>query len=301
MMLNTYVVDGGIGKNIAFTALIPKLAERDGQAVQIHTPYLDCFAFNRSVHMAYEQTIPLTDHRMASSDNIFYSEPYKSNFVKGGQHLIESFCEILGIEYSADMTPKIYTSHLEERADAWLEKAGISGKFMVVQFSGGQAPINFQGGPYQSIMPLRNYPQFLAQKVIAALKAEYPNIEIIDFSLPNEPQYSGAIQYEEHWAVMHEILKKAEGFIGIDSMLQHMSASAKKSGVVIWGQSRWTQFGYSHNKNLSFHMKGKWDESKFDEADPRNVCVDPDVVVKAYKELMRKGNKSPSNIQCMSA
>ena len=100
---------------------------------------------------------------------------------------------------------------------------------------------------------------------------------------------------------MHEILKKAEGFIGIDSMLQHMSASAKKSGVVIWGQSRWTQFGYSHNKNLSFHMKGKWDESKFDEADPRNVCVDPDVVVKAYKELMRKGNKSPSNIQCMSA
>ena len=300
-MLNTYVIDGGIGKNIAFTALIPKLTERDGQAVQIHTPYLDCFAFNRSVEMAYESSIPITEPRITASENIYYSEPYKSNFVKGGQHLIESFCEILGVDYTPDMIPKIYTSHLKERADAVLEKSGISGKYMVVQFTGGQSPINFQGGPYQSIMPLRNYPEFLAQKVVAKLKAEFPNVEIIDFSLPNEPCYAGAIQYQEHWAVMHEILKGAEGFIAVDSMLQHMSASAKKSGVVLWGQSRWTQFGYSHNKNLQFHMKSKWDESKFDEADPRNICVDPDVVVKAYKDLMRKSDKSPSNIQCMSA
>ena len=300
-MLNTYVVDGGIGKNIAFSALIPKLAERDGQAVQIHTPYLDCFAFNRSVEMAYESSIPINDPRITTSENIYYSEPYKCNFVKGGQHIIESFCEILGVNYTSDMIPKIYTSHLKERADAVLEKSGISGKYMVVQFTGGQAPINFQGGPYQSIMPLRNYPEFLGQQVVAKLKSEFPNVEIIDFSLPNEPSYAGAIQYQEHWAVMHEVLKGAEGFIGIDSMLQHMSASAKKSGVVLWGQSRWTQFGYSHNKNLQFHMKGKWDESKFNEADPRNICVDPDVVVKAYKDLMRKSDKSPSNIQCMSA
>lgn len=48
-------------------------------------------------------------------------------------------------------------------------------------------------------------------------------------------------------------------------------------------------------------MKDKWDESKYDMNDPRNVCVDPDEVVKAYKALMRKGNKTPTNIRCMSA
>ena len=45
-MLNTYVIEGGIGKCTAFTALIPKLAEKAGQPIQIYTPYIDCFAFN---------------------------------------------------------------------------------------------------------------------------------------------------------------------------------------------------------------------------------------------------------------
>jgi hypothetical protein len=54
---------------------------------------------------------------------------------------------------------------------------------------------------------------------------------------------------------LHEMLKDAEGFVAIDSCLQHFSPSAEKHGVVIWGSTRWTQFGYSHNKNLQFHMK----------------------------------------------
>ncbi len=45
-MLNTYVVEGGIGKCTAFTALVPKLAEKSGQKVQVYTPYIDCFAYN---------------------------------------------------------------------------------------------------------------------------------------------------------------------------------------------------------------------------------------------------------------
>ena len=59
-----------------------------------------------------------------------------------------------------------------------------------------------------------------------------------------------------------------------------MEASAQKPGVVIWGSTRWTQFGYGHNTNLHFHMKGKWDESRFSD-DPRNVMVDPEQVVEA--------------------
>jgi hypothetical protein len=59
-MLNTYVIEGGIGKCTAFTALIPKLAEKAGEGIQIYTPYIDCFAFNPNVAMAFEQSLPLT-------------------------------------------------------------------------------------------------------------------------------------------------------------------------------------------------------------------------------------------------
>lgn len=292
-MLDTYVVEGGIGKCIAFTALIPKLAEKAGQPIQVWTPYIDCFANNALVEMAYESaTIPLNDPRIIRSDNIYYSEPYKTSFVLGKQHLIESYCEQHGVEYDPLMRPKIYSEHLKDRAKQFLEKAGISGKYMLVQFTGGQSPFNYSPqAQYHSHMPLRNYPYYLAQQVVNKLKEAYPTVTIIDFSLPNEPRYENTVQFEEHWATAHQLLKGAEGFISIDSMLNHMSASTGTRGVVVWGQSRWNQFGYDHNTNLSFHQGETWDESKFHEADPRNVCVDPDEVVAAYRALFKKGGK----------
>jgi hypothetical protein len=67
-MLNTYVIEGGIGKCTAFTALIPKLAEKAGEGIQIYTPYIDCFAFNPNVAMAFEQSLPLADPRIMASE-----------------------------------------------------------------------------------------------------------------------------------------------------------------------------------------------------------------------------------------
>jgi len=301
-MLNTYVIEGGIGKCTAFTALIPKLAEKAGESIQIYTPYIDTFAFNPNVAMAYEQSIPMTDPRIMASDNIYYCEPYKSNFAFGKQHLIESYCELFGVDYDMSMTPKIYTAHLRERATQLLESNGVTGKYMLVQFSGGQTPIGWSdSGVYQSHSPSRNYPTFLAQQVISKLRTEYPNVAIIDATLPNEPSYSGAIKFQEHWAVIHELLKNAEGFISIDSCMNHFSASAKKSGVVLWGSTRWTQFGYAHNTNMHFHMGDTWDESKFNSEDPRNVYIDPQAVVDAYSQTLAKGKVEPENVYCLSA
>ena len=286
-MLNTYVVEGGIGKCTAFTALVPKLKEKAGQGIQVYTPYIDTCAFNPDIAMGYEQTIPLHDERILASDNILYCEPYKSNFILGKQHIIESFCEHFGVDYDPRMKPKMYTDHLKDRAAAMLKKLGVTGKYMLVQFSGGQAPIGFNPqNPYNSIDPSRNYPHYMAQEVVNKLKAEFPDVTIIDTTLPNEPAYEGTVKFEEHWAVIHEVLKNAEGFIGIDSCVNHFSPSAETKGVVLWGSTRWTQFGYEQNTNLQYHMGSEWDESKFKPQDPRNLLVDPDVVVTAYKKLL---------------
>jgi hypothetical protein len=47
--MNTYVVEGGIGKCTAFSALIPKLKQKS--EVQIYTPYIQCFANNPDVKL----------------------------------------------------------------------------------------------------------------------------------------------------------------------------------------------------------------------------------------------------------
>ena len=281
--MNTYIVEGGIGKCVAFSALLPELRKKS--EVQIYTPYIDCFANNPNVKMAYESTIPLQDPRIMASDNIYYCEPYKSNFQFGKQHIIESYCEHHGVKYNSSMRPKLYTDHHKESVDKWLKDNEIE-KYILVQFSGGQAKWNYGDNvQYQNINPNRNYQPFLAQQVINMLLEEYKDTTIINCVLPNEPHYQGTIRCDLHFAQIHEMLKGAEGFVSIDSCLQHFSASTEKHGVVIWGSTRWTQFGYSHNKNLQFHMGKKWDEAKFIDSDPRNNMVDCKIIVDQYKKL----------------
>jgi hypothetical protein len=281
--MNTYIVEGGIGKCVAFSALLPELRKKS--EVQIYTPYIDCFANNKNVKMVYESTIPLQDPRIMASNNIYYCEPYKSNFQFGKQHIIESYCEHHGVKYNSSMRPKLYTDHHKESVDKWLKDNEIE-KYILVQFSGGQAKWNYGDNvQYQNINPNRNYQPFLAQQVINMLLEEYKDTTIINCVLPNEPHYQGTIRCDLHFAQIHEMLKGAEGFVSIDSCLQHFSASAEKHGVVIWGSTRWTQFGYSHNKNLQFHMGKKWDEAKFIDSDPRNNMVDCKIIVDQYKKL----------------
>jgi ADP-heptose:LPS heptosyltransferase len=282
-MLNTYFVEGGVGKCTAFTALIPQLRKKS--EVQIYTPYIGCFGGNPDVKMAFEGTIPLTHPDIMASDNLYYSEPYKSNFQFGKQHLIESYCELHGVKFKSSMKPKIYTEQYKEKVAEWL-KVNKIGKYILIQLSGGQPQMGFNpNNQYTSLNPNRNYPNFLAQQVVNMLREEYPDTTIINCVLPNEPHYQGTIRCDLHWTHLHEMLKDSEGFIAIDSCLNHFSASAEKHGVVIWGSTRWTQFGYSHNKNLQFHMKDDWDETKYLENDPRNVMVEPKLILDEFKKL----------------
>jgi ADP-heptose:LPS heptosyltransferase len=235
--------------------------------------------------MAFESTLPLQDPRIMASDNIYYSEPYKSNFQFGKQHLIESYCELHNVEFDTSMKPKIYTDRHKDSVKEWLDKNEIK-KYILIQFSGGQAKWNYADNvQYTNINPNRNYQPYLAQQLVNMLREEYKDTTIINCVLPNEPHFMGTIRCDLHWSQIHEMLKGSEGFVCIDSCLNHFSASAEKHGVVIWGSTRWTQFGYSHNKNLQFHMTDKWIEEKFIDNDPRNNMVEPKLIIDEFKKL----------------
>lgn len=287
MTLDTYIVEGGIGKCVCFTSLIPKLAEKAEGPIQIVSPYIDVFAGNPLVKMVYDQgSIPLDDPRILASDNIYYAEPYKSNFVKGDEHLIESYCKAFGIDFDVSMKPSMFTDHLKQQTKEWKRAVGVKDKYIMVQFSGGQTPIGWTAqNQYQSSNPGRNYAPYFAQGIVNALKELYPEHVIIDATLPNEPYYLGTIKCDQPFPVLHELLKGADGFISIDSSLQHFAASAGTPGVVIWGNTRWTQFGWLQNKNMSFHDKNKFNTwYKMDVADPRNIMVDPNDVLNVYNK-----------------
>jgi len=286
MALHTYIVEGGVGKCVAFTALVDKLADKAGEPIQVHTPYFDCFAGNPNVRMVYDaNTVPLHVDAIISSDLIEYAEPYKSNFIKGQQHIIESYANLHGVEFTSSDVPKLYTDHLKAYADEFLIKKEITGKFILVQFTGGQSPLTNGQGVYQSINPSRNYPHYFAQQVVSGLKTKFPDVTIINCTMPNEPNLESTVRFEGNWPVIHELMKRCEGFVGIDSMLNHLSASAQKSGVVVWGNTSPLQYGYSHNKNVNFHNKLKYNASeRYDLNDPRNIMVEPEAIIDVFSK-----------------
>lgn len=301
-MLNTYVLEGGLGKHVAFTALLPKLVEKAGQPVQVWSPYVDVFAGNPNVAMAYDMgSIPIDDPRILASDNIIYVEPYKNNFAKGDQHLIESYCELLGVEYDVSMKPELFTDSAKPEAIKWLKANNIKGDFILVQFTGGQSTVGFDANnPYVGgSNQLRNYPPYFAQGVVNTILEKHPNLTIIDCTLPNEPGLMGTVKCAEYWPVIVELAKKAKGFLGIDSAVQHFCAATATPGVVIWGNTRWTQFGWMHHQNLSFLMSKPNDYIKIDIADPRNIMVDPGVVYQVLEEhVMNQTEEDVFVVEC---
>jgi len=266
--MKTYIVEGGIGKQIAFTAVIDALSKRDNDKIQVYTPHLAPFISNPSVHLVLDQqTLPLNDPRILGTD-IIYCEPYKSNWVRGEEHLIESYCKLLGIEYAEEMRPNLFTEFAKQEAKKLA--ADIERDFVIVQFFGGQPPGS--NGGYQSTNPGRNYPHYLAQIVVNELSKDF---DVLNFGHQNEPEFLNSRRLECSIPVLHELLKLSRTFVSIDSCLQHCAVSANKSGVVIWGNTKANQSGYIIHNNLC---------EDYDVADPRRVMVDPEKIMEAIHQ-----------------
>ena len=289
--MNTYIVEGGIGKQVAFTAIIDALVKKDKEKIQVHSPYVDIFGGNTNVKYALDSnSIHLQDKRILDSQNIFHCEPYKTNFIKGEYHIIQSFCKLFGVKYDENMRPKMYTDHYKNDA----KKIAGDDNFIVVQFSGGQAPAGFNpSNSYNSNDPTRNYHPHLAQKVVNLIKEKYENLKILNFSLPNEPNYEQTVKPKLiPFAQWHEILKlpNCKGFISDDSCLNHFARSVGRKGVVIWGGTRWIQFGYKENINVNnwWNEWDEWDEERFEPQDPRNIQVEPSELVDYFEKIYGK-------------
>lgn len=295
MSLHTYAVEGGIGKHVAFTALTESLAQKAGEPIQMLSAYPEVFANNPHVGLSLDMnTTSFHDERVVNSAEIFYREPYKSNFVKGKEHILESYSNLYGIEYNPNqIKPSLYLDYQEKHVNQWLMQNGIQNDadLFAVQFTGSQSPVGFnpQMG-YQGANMEKNYPHYLAQGVINYLKQKYPNCVILDCTLPNEPGYWNTLKCPIPWQQLPSLLKKCKGWIGIDSCIMHMSVATRTPGVCLWGNTRWTQFGYTCHYNMTAMTQDRYNiYEEIDPQDPRNIMVDPQAVVEVFDKHIIQG------------
>lgn len=276
--MNLYKIDGGIGKNIAFTGLIAELVKKDGE-ICIETAYPEVFYGIEGIARVYNSSEPKDMTKFYRFfDNIYAHDPYIGNMFKGNVHVTNAWASMFGLKQTdKPRLPMVSVQAVPEEVAKVKEQLGDK-PYFVIQISGGQSPYE--------IRDMNNLPAYENNQMRAGrnmvgidalyteLREKFPDHQIVQFALPNEPQLKDAIQLQTNYVVWFDIFKDADFFVGIDSMLQHYMASIQKPGIVFWDMNTPEQFGYEY-EGVSHYTTSM----------PGGVSVSKSLAITAIKNL----------------
>lgn len=263
-------VSGGLGYNLSLVRVLNFLKKKNpNYKFSVCSPYWDIFASASCVDTYYKAE-EFRDFIFDAKDKnakIIVNRIYDDeDFIYKRVNYSEAWIKLLSIK---EALPKedtegngtslpleldnVFTSFPDVKNQVNKVLSDIKGKnFIFVQFWGGQSPLAMQKSYSITTEPLRRaYPINLAQEFINLFKKANPDIEIIQYSLPNEPKLEGCLSFEVPYIAYYLLSKESncKGFVSIDSSLQHL-VSGNCKGTVIWAHTLPTSFGYTMNNNI---------------------------------------------------
>jgi hypothetical protein len=247
-----WIVEGGLGKNIAATALCQTVKESypDRRLIMVvsypevflNNPFVDRVYFSGNRPYFYEDYIKDKDTL------IFKHEPYhQTGHILRKKHLIENWCDLLSIPYTGQ-TPQIHVNMAQKMTHSlWMRDKPT----MVLQTNGG--PLTGQKYGYSWC---RDIPFDVAQAITNKYKDEY---HIFQVTRPESQKLQGVevVDYAMTNMELFAMLVGAQKRILIDSSLQHAAASFNLPSTVLWVGTSPTVFGYKlHNNIVAKEPKG---------------------------------------------
>jgi hypothetical protein len=260
-------VEGGLGKHVMLTAILTELKDKGGyDELYVISPYFDVFKACEAVTDAFPPGQGgLYQELVLDPDcDILWKEPYSNQkFIKKQCHLFDAWAEEFGITLTKDACnyvpdlSKIESEfpHLRKIANECSEKWHHN--FCIVQFTGGQSPLNPTRNDKGELLPYMNMQEaikrnyYKGQAIIDLLHRKYPDTTVVHFALPNEPGFEGTERVEIPYLTYHLLAAEAKEIVCIDSSLQHLSTGVNDNITVIWGETRPEHFGYNCNHNIA--------------------------------------------------
>lgn len=272
-------VRGGVGKNFSLAHIIDEIKEAYPEGVKIVTPYFDIFesiegidVYNASQPGIWKSVFEdIDDDTKIVIDHMYETEEFIRKEINY-QDAWRKLCDIpiknssMNIIETNKLEPEKKYKFLVNQVQAIQEELQKKGyqDFIIFQHTGGQSPLvqvpvdkegkqHWESVPYngQNNGLSRHYPEDYAYKFVTEFKQKHPNTAVISFTLPNEPFIEGTEKFQVPYLAYHLLARQpnCKGFVSVDSCLQHMITGLVK-GVVIWGHSAPTVFGYSNNENI---------------------------------------------------
>jgi len=274
----TFKVKGGLGKHIVFSSLLNAIVKKYGM-INIISPYPEVFTGSKNI----QYNIFLDDYEGNKKEygkiisKIYSYDPYDHEFAFDDKHILDSWIEAFELDKSLVSTPIVNIPKDVENTTKEFIKNETTGKLILVQFSGGQSPLNYSDKSVYKRTDMtiqRNYPFQMAQILVNKIKKEFPEHTIINVSLPNEYQLEGTIRIPMNFRSHFISTRIADAVICIDSMLQHISATTDTPTIVLWNSKSFTpkhKFGWKKNIDIQ---------------EP-DMIIDYDVVLEKLKESIK--------------
>ena len=226
--------------------------------------------------------------------NIVYMQ---NDFMLRKSHFYNELRRVWGLP-EGDVLPP-YLAAVPDSLPFVSQIANGLGKFVVFCRRGGMpVPINGQQAPApikEEVGLLREYPEYLSKKLVAAIKKR--GLRVLQCKLDNEPLVEGCDVLPQivPMPIWHEIIKRAECVVTIDSCLMHVSAADAKKMVVIWRETSPEQFGYKRDNIINLMPKDYKPIAPLMSAVPDTPICEPagvDEIINAMFETKKNGSNN---------
>jgi len=253
-----FIQEGGVGKAIASTAVVKaiKTAHPD-KSIIVMTGYPDVFLYNPNVRKVFNFVNPLYFYEdyVNKETYVIKQEPYLDcEYLSNNKHIIQSWCDMIGVPIVTPYPDLYFLENELESAQLYINKERGSKGIILFQWIGGKIPESKTELDLKkaiATMYRRSLPVSVAQDVIDKLVGE--GYIIKDIGHENFPKMKKAEKVFYPVRSIMALLKWADGFIGIDSFLQHAAASPilNRKGVVCWGGTSPKCLGYDKHINIT--------------------------------------------------
>ncbi len=238
-------IQGGLGKNIAGTALIKDIKAKypDRKLIMV-TSWPEVFLNNSDVDRIFQlgQAPYFYEDYIEGKDVIISKhEPYnQSDHITKKKHLVHNWCDLMDIEYKKQL-PVILPNYPQGMLLGLWERPK---PIMVIQTGGGP-----MGGQRYSYSWTRDMPLEVAQEIV---KKYYQQYHIIQVTRPDGYPLDNVERLDQKMSNMElfSLVVKAQKLVLIDSCLQHAAAAMKKKSTVLWVGTSPKVFGYDLHNNL---------------------------------------------------
>lgn len=238
-------IEGGLGKNIAATALLPDIAKQyKTRKIVVVASYPEVFLNHPDVHRVYRVGMTAyfyEDYILNKDTLVFRHEPYfQTGHILKQKHLVQNWAELLGVSYKKQL-PNLHLNMMQKRLpNIWQRQKPI----LLIQTNGGL----FQGQALDYAWT-RDMPIELANYIVEKIGKDY---HVIQITRENSPQIPGVevVNYPMSNMELFGLVAASERRFLIDSCLQHAAAALNLPSTVFWVGTSPKNFGYEMHTNI---------------------------------------------------